>query len=214
MNENERISELIENKIAQPRRLTLNLALPITDREFHIGGTMIGIWDSPNATDTIQVRFNEVSADQIPMKCQKAIVTPFNKVFITVPAGLTGNMEILYGSGTINYFRMYPNVAEGAAVLEAIRDELQGDLDGDFATYAVGIVQVFIRGVTPTRKGIDLQAALGNTGNIYIGFTAGVTAVNCAAALVAGQSWSRNDYRGEIRAIASAAGQFLNCCEV
>jgi len=216
MNENDRISELIESRIAQPKRLTLNLALPITDREFHIGGTMFGIWDAPNASDTIQVRFNEQSADQIPMKRQKVIAAPFDKVFITVPAGLTGNMEILYGSGTVDYFRMYPNVAETTAALEAIRDELQGDLvHENYTNVTVNAAPVgTVLAANANRKGFDLQASPGNAGIIYIGFDFAVSTINCAAALVAGQSYSRNDYRGVLVGVASVAGQRLIVGEV
>jgi hypothetical protein len=209
------IAKLIEQNIGQPKRLTLNLALPITDKQFDIGGTMIGIWDSPNANDTIQIRFNELSANQIPMKRQKVIVCPFDKVYITVPVGLAGNMEILYGSGTIEYFRMYPNVAEQAVVMDQIRDELRGDLDGAaYKTIVVGMAAVNVFIAWADRKGYEIQAGLGNTGNIYLGFNVAVTANNCFAALVAGQSHSRNDYRGTMYAIASAAGQILNVGEV
>lgn len=212
MNESERIAELIESRAAQPKRLTLNLALAFTDREFGIGGTILGIWDSPNAGDTIQIRFNEVSADQISMRRQKVIVTPFNKVFITVPAGLAGNMEILYGSGTINYFTMYPNDAEGTGAIVA---ELQGDLlPEDYGTDVIAMAAVVVYAANANRKGFDLQAGLGNTGNIYIGFDNGVLANNAVASLVAGQSYSRDDYRGPLWAIASAAGQLLNRSEV
>ena len=215
MIEIENIAEIIKSGIAQPKRLTLNLALPFTDREFHIGGTMIGIWDSPNAGDTIHIRFNEQSADQIPFKRNKVIVTPFDKVFITVPAGLAGNMEILYGSGTINYFRVYPNEAEQAGAIDQIRDELRGDLLAeDYGTDVIGVAAVVVYAVNANRKGFDLQAGLGNAGNIYIGFDNAVTAANAVASLVAGQSYSRSDYRGPLFAIASAAGQLLNHSEV
>ena len=215
MNENERIADLIRKRIAQPRRLTLNLANAFTDREFGIGGTILGIWDSPNAGDTVLVKFNEDSADPIPMKRQKVIVAPFDKVFITVPAGLTGNMEILYGSGTINYFRMYPNVAEQSEVLEDILAELQGDLlPQDYGTATIGMAAVQVYPASATRKGFDLQAGLGNAGNIYIGFDNVVVANHAVASLVAGGSYSRNDYRGPLWANASAVGQLLNHSEV
>lgn len=215
MNRNEEITELIENRIAQPRKLTLNLALAVTDRELGIGGTVFGIWASPNANDTIQVRFNEVSADQIPMKRQKVIATPFNKVFITVPAGLAGNMIILYGSGTMSFFNIFPNEAEGSVVMDEIRDQLTGDLiPEDYATAVIGLAAVEVYPVNANRKGFDLQAGLGNAGNVYIGFSNGVLANNAVASLVAGQSYSRNDYRGPLWAIASAGGQLLNHSEV
>lgn len=205
------ISDLVKNRIGQPKKLTLNLALAFTDREFNIGGTIIGIWDSPNAADTIQVRFNEVSADQIPMKRQKVIVTPFDKIYITVPAGLAGNMDILYGSGTISYFRMYPNADAMAQVVA----ELQGDLVAEgYGTAVIGMVAAVVYAANANRKGFDLQAGLGNAGNVYIGFDNTVTAANAVASLVAGQSYSRNDYRGPLFAIASAAGQLLNRSEV
>lgn len=206
------IAEIIKSRKAQPHLLTLNLAIPFTDREFNIGGTIIGIWDSPNPADTIQIRFNEVSADLIPMKRQKVIVTPFDKIFITVPAGLAGNMEIIYGSGTITLFRMYPNDAETSG---DVIDELRGDLVAEnYGTAVIGMAAVAVCAARADRKGFDLQAGLGNAGNIYIGFDNTVTAANAVASLVAGQSYSRSDYRGALFAIASAAGQLLNNSEV
>lgn len=215
MNENKTIADLIKEHAAQPRKLELNLALPFTDRKFGISGTVFGIWDSPNANDTIQVRFNEQSADQIPMKRQKVIATPFNGVFITVPAGLAGNMVILYGSGTINFLNIFPNEAEGSVVMDQIRDELTGDLvPEDYGTDVIGLAAVQVYPASATRKGFDLQAGLGNAGNIYIGFDNGVLANNTVASLVAGMSYSRGDYRGPLWAIASAVGQSLNHSEV
>jgi len=215
MKEERDIAKIIESRIAQPKRLTLNLALPITDKEFHIGGTMLGIWDAPLAGDTILVRFNDQSADQIPMKLQQIIVAPFDKVFITVAAGLVGNMEILYGAGTVEFFRIYPAGPQPAGVLENILAELQGDLiDEDYGTPVIGMVAAVVYAANAGRKGFDLQAGLGNAGNVYIGFDNAVTAANAVAALVAGQSYSRSDYRGPLWAIASAAGQLLNRSEV
>ena len=213
MIEDKTIAEMIESRIAQPRLLRLNLAIPFTDRQFDIGGTIIGIWDSPGANDTVLIKFNEQSADPIPMKRQKVIVAPFNKIFITVQAAPgAGNMEILYGSGTINFFRMYPNDADAMAQMI---DEQQGDMVPEgYGTPVIGMAAVLVLAANANRKGFDLQAGLGNAGNVYIGFDITVTAANAVASLVAGQSFSRNDYRGDLYAIASAAGQLLNNGEV
>jgi len=211
MNGSEKITELIESKFAQPRRLTLNLALPFTDREFDIGGTMLGIWDSPGAADTIQVRFNEQSAAQIPMKRQKVIATPFNKVFITVPPGLAGNMEILYGSGGMENFRMYPNVAEQAGAIDQIRDELTGDMvHENYGQVAIGLAFVLVLTANANRKDAIVQAKLGNAGIVYLGFDNTVAANNCFVELESGDAWSFDDYRGDVYAIASAAAQNVN----
>lgn len=217
IDEGKKIAELIGTGIAQPKLISLNLALPIVDRVFHITGTTIGIWDAPNAVDLIYIRFNERSAQAIPMRQQKVLVVPFNKVFITVPGGLAGNMEILYGSGTQEFFRMYPNVAKATSILEQVRDELRGDLVyKTFASVGVGVAAVEVLPANQYRKGLIVQADPLNPNPIYLGFTALVNVGNCFVELTAlgvTEAFKITDFRGSIWAISNLAGQSVNTGE-
>lgn len=209
------IHKMIEQGLGQPKCLTLNLAIPLIDDEKGLQGTQFGIWDAPNGTDTIQVRFNENSAPQIPFRRGKVLIVPFERVFITVQAlpALTGNMEILYGFGETPIFRILPGMGE---VGSDIVSELQGDLVpegyGQVVVGAGAAVQIIAANVN--RRGFDVQAHITNAGNIYVGYDNTVAANNCVAALVAGQGFFRDDYRGDVYAIASVAGQLVNYGEV
>jgi len=215
MKETLNIKDLIAEGIGQAKDLTLDLSIAVTDRKINISGTTFGIWSAPNDTDQILVRFNEQQANQIPFQRGQVLDTLFEKVYITVPAGLTGNMVIIYGTGGAQYFKMRTQGAGTSsgllAVLQAIEAELQGDLaDEGYGQTAVGVAAVNVIGANANRKGAIVQSDPANTQPIYLGFDNTVAANNCFAVLGAAASWSVDDYRGDIYAIAGGAGQNVN----
>ncbi len=198
--------------VGQPKKLTLNLALAFTDREFSITGTQFGVWSAPSSADEIQVRFNENRAEQIPFSRTMILAVPFNKVYITVPAGMTGNMVILYGHGSMDLFRIFPSVPEPftsmETILTAIRDELQGDvLPEGYNALAVGVAAVQVMPANADRVGCSVQARWDNTGIIYAGFDNGVGPAAYQSCLAAGEGYTWDNYRGPIFAEASVAAQ-------
>jgi len=206
------IAQYIQQGIGQPRKLTLDLSIALTNHRFAISGTQFGVWHSPLATDEVQVRFNQNQAVEIPFRRGRVLAVPFNKVFVTVPAGLAGNMDILYGHGAMDLFRIFPAIPEPftsmETILTAIRDELQGDvLPVGYGIDAVGVASVEIIAANVGRKGCNIQAAQGNAGIIYVGFDNGVGAGQYQAALAAGEAFTWDDYRGPIFAEASVAAQ-------
>ncbi len=209
------IHKLVGQGIGQPKSLTLNLATVIADTEFRIVGTQIGVWDSPNQTDTIQIRFNQSTAQQIPFKRGKLITAPFELIYITVPAGLAGNMVILYGFGSMELFRLYPNASEASETMADMLNELQGDqLPDNWGNAIIGAAAGAVFAANADRKSFEVQAGLGNAQTVWIGYTNFVTNLNAVKALVAGQSFWMNDYRGPVWAIAGGAGQVLHTLEV
>lgn len=212
MNNSEK-TKLIEQGTGQPKLLTVNLALAINDQETNIGGTVFGCWDAPGATDLVYIRFNDRSATQIPFKRGKVLRSIFSKLYITVPAGLTGNMEFVYGTGPIEFFDVAPNIGEAAQVLEQIRDELHGDmLPEGYGRVAVGLAAVPVVAANANRKGGVIQSSLGNApaSIIYLGFSNLVSAINNFAELAPGMSWNIDDYPGIVWAISSMAAQAIN----
>jgi len=209
------IRELIQSGQAEPKQLTIDLATAVTDRKFTIAGTVLGLWDTPNQTDVIYIRFNENQRAQIPFKRGKVLRTPFTEIYVTVPAGLAGTAYLIYGTGEQSIFGVRPNISEASEVLEDIREELQGDQTPEnWGNAAVGLVQSQILAANADRKGFHVEAGLGNAQTIWVGFDNTVTNLNAAAALVAGQSFWLDDYRGPVHAIAGGAGQVLHYCEV
>ena len=209
------IRELVQQGQGDPKLLTLDLTIALNNERFPIAGSQFGLWDAPNQSDIIYVRFNESTKAQIPFKRGKLIRAPFTEVYVTVPAGLTGTAYFLYGMGDMDVFRIHPNVSESSEVMEDIRDELQGDLvPENWGNAAVGLVQAQILAANANRRSFHVQAGLGNAQTVWIGYDNTVTNLNAAAALVAGQSFWLDDYRGPIHAIAGGAGQVLHYSEV
>ncbi len=204
------IADYIQQGIGQPRRLTLDLSIPLANQQFSISGTQFGVWSAPLQTDEIQVRFNQNQAVQIPFQRGRVLAVPFNKVFITVPAGLAGNMDILYGHGSMDLFRIFPNAfdVDLTAVLTDTLNELQGDTaEEGYGEQAVGVAAVNVIPLNADRKGCVVQSKWDNAGHIYIGFGNAVTAANWAVHLSAGEAYTFDDYRGDVYAIASIAAQ-------
>ncbi|KKN06588.1 hypothetical protein LCGC14_1075820, partial [marine sediment metagenome] len=179
--------------IGQPKKLTINLSVALTEKEFGISGTQFGVWNSPLSSDIIQVRFNQNQAQQIPFARSRILAVPFNKVFISVGAGMTGDMDILYGHGSMDLFRIFPSVPEPftsmetiltaielssnsiAGSLTGVHNELRGEMDYEgYNAVAIGVAAVEVIAANSDRKGCVIQARWDNTGIIYVGFTSGV----------------------------------------
>lgn len=90
--------------------------------------------------------------------------------------------------------------------------ELQGiTTAGTFAADAtVGLAAVSALASNANRKACLIQADATNTGVIYLGFDNSVTSAKKIISLTAGQSFAVDDYRGDIYAIASIAGQKIS----
>lgn len=210
------IRELIKAGLGKPRKLTINLSVARVNHAFMMTGTQFAVWSAPLATDSIQVRFNESTADAITFVRGQSITCPFDKVFIT-NAALAGNMDIIYGTGAIDLFQatVETEAAGTGAIttsLAAILAAIQGGVAaGTFGQTVVGLAFVQISAAAAARVGGIIQAPSTNAGNfIYLGFDNTVAANNCFAELAAGDSWSVDDYRGPIYAIASAAAQTVD----
>lgn len=206
------IADYIQQGIGQPRKLTLDLSVALTNHRFAISGTQLGVWHSPLATDEIQVRFNQNQAVEIPFRRGRVLAVPFNKVFITVPAGGTGNMDILYGHGAMDLFRIFPAIPEPFTSMETILGDMRGELEGDilpegYGIQAVGVAAVEVIPANADRKGCSIQARWDNAGIIYVGFDNTVGPANYKDNLSAEGGYTWDDYRGPVWAEASVAAQ-------
>lgn len=206
------IADYIQQGIGQPRKLTLDMSVALTNHRFAISGTQFGVWHSPLATDEIQVRFNQNQAVQIPFRRGRVLAVPFNKVFITVPAGGTGNMDILYGHGAMDLFRIFPAIPEPFTSMETILGDMRAELQGDvlpegYGIQAVGVAAVEVIPANADRKGCSIQARWDNGGIVYVGYDDTVGPANYQNCLSAEGGFVWDDYRGPVFAEASVAAQ-------
>lgn len=130
----------------------------------------------------------------------------FEKVRLYNDGGTTAVMDLVVSDSVVS-----AEMSDITTILGDIRDELQGTAGaGTYAQATVGVTQSQIVAASTSRGGGIFQAARTNTGTIYLGFDNTVTSSKTFCSLTAGGSWSVDDYRGTVHAIASAAGQLLN----
>lgn len=202
-----------------PKTFVINLALPLLDQPYDISGNLYYVWSAPNAEDYIDVKVNKSSEPALRCPRQTGLITPFDKLLITTPAGQTGDLVVLYGTEAPELLNIIDNRSVTAIGLADILAELQGDVlpESAAAEITVGAAQVQLLAASATRKAFSLCADIGNTGFIYLGFDATVTTpaggniwFQC---LGPGDQFGIDDYRGAIHAIATAAGQLVGVGE-
>jgi len=218
------IEQLVKDNRGQAFSLTLRAAEVLNEEEINISGRVFGIWNAPSpgtwpAIQFILVRFNRRDADPIRFTRGQVLAVPFNKIYVTKAAWAVGlgDMEILYGPDAFEVLRIYPNPPESGLAdiltsLTAILGEVQGpQVPIAYGQTAVGLAAVQIFAANANRHGLIIQAPSTNGANfIYLGFTNAVVAANCFVQLAAGASWTCDDYRGDVYAIASLAAQAVN----
>lgn len=232
--------QILHDRGSIPKKLSINLAVPITDLEINVAGDSIGVWEAPSFNEHIEIKLNSTKEPAFTFRIGKRIETAFTKLFITVPVGLAGTMELIYGTGSpdLIQFLSQPNYLDAGlddllAALNAnnvllgtinttlgslalILAELQGDVAvenwGNEITVGNGVV-VQICAANANRKGAVIQSKQVNAGLVYLGFDNTVSSTKWGVQLIASASWNIGDYRGPVYAIASAAGQLVSFAE-
>ena len=215
----DKINYVRKASMGVPKTLRINLALPILDQHYDISGNLFYIWSAPGPNDYIDIKVNK--SGEPPLRCvrQTGLITPYDKLLITSPAGQLGEMVLLYGTESPEFLTIIDNRSTTVADIEAILGELQGDVLPESAPVeiTVGAAQVELLAASATRKAFSLCADPVNTGDIYLGFDNTVTTraggniwFQC---MQPGAQFGIDDYRGPIHAIATAAGQFIGVGE-
>lgn len=210
MRQFERAIEFIKNSGAGiPRTFTIDLSIALLDQPYDLSGNLFYVLDAPDGDSYIEVRFNERNNSAIPLYHQIGLETPFKKLYITTPAGQSGTMTILTAVEAPDFMKVIDNRSATTIDLNLVRAELTGDTDEETwdTQKTVGVAAVQILAANANRKGCVIQAKSTNTGIIYLGFDNTVTAIKWFYELQPGMSFVFDDYRGEIQAIATAAGQ-------
>ncbi len=211
MNFSEQIALVRTTDIGVPRRIDIDLTDVAIDRQYSLGGNLFYIISAPDGNAYIEVKFNKLNQSAHRLHAQMGFVTPFHTLFITTPADQTGTITIIYGTEAPTMLQMIDNRSATSADLASIRAELQGDtaFENIGAEITVGAAAVEIIDANAARKGCIVQAKASNTGIVYIGFDNTVAVDLWVGELQPGMSFSIDDYRGDMWALASAAGQLV-----
>lgn len=194
------------------QQIVIDLSIVYNDKEYNLPGNFLYILDAPDQTSYISVKANNTNQPAVDWVKQTGFIQPFTRLFITTPAGQAGNLKILIASLAPEMFTVIDNRSAISGSMNDILTELRGDLthktwDTEKTVNAAAAVEVI--DANANRKGCIVQAKASNTGKIYIGFNNLVTTTKWVAELQPGQSFSIDDYRGDIWARSDTAGQLL-----
>ena len=198
---------------AQP--LNINLAVVADDQEYNITGNFFYIKDAPDAEVYVDVKVNSSDQPAVSWSKQTGFRHPFNRLYITTPAGQTGTMKILIASESPQLYEVIDNRSAVSESTDKILDQLKGDVTPEnWDDAVIGLGQSQVLAANADRKSFSIQAKSTNAGFVYVGFDATVTSTKWWAELQPGQSCGGDDYQGPLHAIASAAGQLVGYAEV
>ena len=197
------------------QQILINLAVVADSQEYNVTGNFFYVKDAPDAEMYVDVRVNNSNQPAVSWSKQTGFRHPFDRIYITTPAGQTGEMKILIAAESPKLFEILDNRSAVSEATEAVLAELRGDVTPeDYAQATIGVAQSEVLAANADRKSFSIQAKSTNAGIVYVGFDNLVTSTNWFAELKAGQSCGGDDYRGPLHAIASVAAQLVGYAEV
>lgn len=201
-----------------PKKIEINLAVPINDQLYSIAGNVFYIFSSPLEADNVGIKVNETREPMINYAVHCGLITPFYRLYITTPAGQTGTMTIIYGTEAPDLMEILDHRSTTIADFAAILNELQGDMAyEDYFGQTIGVAAADVLMPNANRKACWFDALSTNTDSIFLGFSNSMTAGGAPGTwfkeLLPGTGWGVDDYRGAIYARAAVAGQILGVGE-
>jgi hypothetical protein len=198
------------------QEIVIDLSVAAADQEYNLSGNFFYVNVAPDQEVYVAVKINGSNNKAINWTKQMGFIHPYNRLYITTPTGQTGTMKILIASEAPELFNVVDNRSAISDATTGIYNELRGDTTPEVIasekTVGSGATVQLIAS-NANRKGCTVQAKSTNTGIVYIGFYGSgpyiVTSTKWVAELQAGMAFSIDDYRGDIYAIASAAGQLV-----
>lgn len=197
--------------IRAAQQIDINLAVVADDKEYNLTGNFFYIKEAPDSDVYVNVKVN--SSDQPPVSWTKqtGFRHPFDRLYITTPAGQAGTMKILIAAEAPELYAVIDNRSAISEATDKILAESRGDTTpenwGDEIT--VGLAAVEILAANADRKSCIIQAKSTNTGIVYIGYDDTVLATKWIAELGPGGPFTADDYRGTLFAIADTAAQLV-----
>lgn len=197
------------------QQIDINLAVEAVDQEYNLTGNFFYIKDSPDAEMYVDVKVNSSGQPAVSWTKQTGFRHPFDRLYITTPAGQAGTIKILIASESPSLFEIIDNRSAVSEATEGVLNELQGDVTPeDFNQATIGLAQSEVLAANADRKSFSIQAKSTNTGIVYVGFDNTVTSAKWWAELPPGRSCDGDDYRGPLHAIATVAAQLIGFAEV
>ena len=209
------LDEVHKMGLAPVREIVIDLTEVMPDREFNLAGNFFYIKDAPGLTEYIGVKVNSSGLPAVSWSKQTGFIQPFNRLYITTPAGQAGTMKILIASEAPTLFNVLDHRSAISDAIQGVLDELRGDVTPEnWGQKTIGVAQSEVLAANADRKSFSIQAKSTNTGIVYVGFDNTVASTKWWSELQAGQPCGSDNYRGPVHAIATLAGQLIGIGEV
>lgn len=211
----EQLDMVMQIGLQAVQQIAIDLSVVAADQEYNLSGNFFYVKEAPDQDMYVEVKINGSNNKAIPWTKQMGFIHPFNRLYITTPAGQAGIMTILLASEAPELFNVVDNRSAISLTMADVLGELQGDIAPEScAVTAVGVAQAQLLAANADRKGCSICSDILNTGNIYLGFDNSVTtAANWFQVLTPGGSYHIDNYRGPIHAIATIAAQAVGVGE-
>lgn len=197
--------------IRAAQQIKINLAVVADDKEYNITGNFFYIKEAPDADVYIDVKVNSNDQPAVSWTKQTGFRHPFDRLYITTPAGQVGTMTILIAAEAPELYAVIDNRSAISEATDKILAESRGDTApenwGDEQTVGLAAVEILVANVD--RKSCIIQAKSTNTGIVYIGYDNTVSITKWIAELGPGAPFATDDYRGPLFAIADTAAQLV-----
>lgn len=187
------------------REINIDLSIAVADKEFNLSGNFFYVKEAPDSEVNIDVKVNSSGNNAISWTHQTGFVHPFNRIYITTPAGQTGTMKILIAAQAPDLFSVIDNRSA-----QGVLAELQGDTTPENWGWEITVnstESILILALNENRKSCSIQSKSTNGGKVYIGYGNAVSPNEWIAELQAGQSYATDNYRGTLYARADTMGQ-------
>jgi hypothetical protein len=214
----EKIDFVRRGSLGVPKTFDIDLSIAIVDQEYAIAGNIMYIVHAPDDTVYVDVKFNANRESTHRLYRAMGFETPFDRMFITTPAGQTGTITVVYATEAPELMRVIDNRSSTSLGMNQLVAELQGDATPEnWGEVTVGAAAVQLLAANTNRKACWIDSDPNNTGIVYLGFDNTVTTAAGGniwfKALMANGGWGVDDYRGAIFGIATAAGQLIGTGE-
>ncbi len=201
-----------------PKGFDIDLSIAQNDFRYDIAGNIFYLLSAPDDTSYLDIKINENREKAFRLYRGMGFITPFEKLYITTPAGQMGTITMVYGTEAPELLRIIDNRSSTSLGINQVVAELVGDTTPEnWGEVTVNAAAVQLLAANANRKACSICADINNTGDVYLGFDNTVTTAaggaNWFHVLTPGASWAVDDYRGDIYGIGTAAGQLVGTGE-
>jgi hypothetical protein len=206
------ISKVLSGDVAETQIYTLPLDTAFTDYFIPLKGLYFGAVAATDITGSVDIEFNRLGSGKTTFTQGLYVTRPFGGIYITssAQAGKTISFVLSMYAPLFKIDDNRSNTLQ-ATYLANILDQMQGQVTaGSFDTDVSVSVAAVVAAASDTRRAVFLFADKANTDNIHIGFSTAVTSVKKVITLAPGESFTVDDYRGDVSAIAGSGTQKLS----